>query len=174
MPATSSDSSDPGPATPESARPRTVRRWLKSTSRRTFVVYPLAIVLIEAALPGGWPAFQPLGLALLAWGYLQYRLVGGYRLRRGGGGPGLDVPPERIVAEGPYRFTRNPMYLGHLIFMAGLAITFDSWVALGLLLFHIVWFHRRVLGDEAHLAETFGPAYADYKARVKRWVPFVI
>ena len=41
-----------------------------------------------------------------------------------GDATGMDVPPQRIISQGPYRFTRNPMYLGHLIFMAGLALTF--------------------------------------------------
>ena len=91
----------------------------------------------------------------------------------GGGGPGLEVPPKSIVTEGPYRYTRNPMYLGHLIFMAGLAVSFGSWLAAALLVFNAVWFHRRVLRDEARLESRFGPAYLAYKARVPRWIPGV-
>jgi len=151
----------------------TLRRFLKSTSKRTFLLYPLLIFVIEAALQRGLPAIDPFGLPLLLWGYLQYRLCGRYRLRLGGGGPGMDTPPDRIVAEGPYRFVRNPMYLGHMIFMAGLALTFHSWTALALLLVHIPWFHGRVKRDEAHLEEMFGAPYRDYRARVKRWIPFV-
>jgi hypothetical protein len=156
------------------AKRRSALRWLKSTSRRTFVVYPLLIVTLELLVRRGDLAFEPLGVPLLAWGYLQYRLIGTYRVSRGGGGPGLDVPPDRIVDEGPYRYVRNPMYLGHLIFMLGLAITFRSWIALALLLFHMVWFHRRVLRDEAHLEERFGAPYLAYKTRVKRWIPGVL
>jgi protein-S-isoprenylcysteine O-methyltransferase Ste14 len=158
----------------EERRPRTLRRWLKTTSNRTFGVYPIVLFLAEAALQGGWPRIVPLGIPLLIWGYLQYRLVGQYRTKLGGGGPGIAIPPERIVDEGPYRYTRNPMYLGHLIFMLGLAITLWSWLALLLLAFHVVWFQRRVLEDEAHLEQLFGPAYLDYKKRVKRWIPGVI
>ena len=61
------------------------------------------------------------------------------------------------------------MYLGHLIFMLGLAITFSSWLAVALLAFHVVWFHMRVLRDEQHLESRFGESYRAYKARVKRW-----
>ena len=153
---------------------RKTRRWFKSTSKRTFVVYPVAVAAFEYGLHLGAPVIHLAGLPLLVWGYLQYRLCGKYRVRRGGGGPGLEVPPDRIVDVGPYRYTRNPMYLGHLIFMAGLAITFESWLAVALLLFHVVWFHRRVLRDEAHLEERFGSPYLDYKARVKRWIPGVL
>ena len=151
-----------------------VRRWFKSTSNRTFIVYPIAVVAFELGLRGGKIAFQPWGAILLLWGYLLYRLVGSYRLRLGGGGPGIDVPPDRIVAEGPYRYLRNPMYLGHLIFMLGLAVTFSSWPALALFAFHAIWFHRRVLKDEARLEARFGEPYRAYKTRVKRWIPGVL
>ena len=154
-----------------------VRRWLKSTSNRTFVVYPVCVIVFELVLHDAMlSAFsvEPWGFVLLAWGYLQYRLVGRYRLRVGGGGPGTAVPPERIVAQGPYLFVRNPMYLGHLIFMMGLALTFKSWLGLALFAFHVVWFQRRVLEDEAQLLNLFGDPYRAYMARVKRWIPGIL
>jgi protein-S-isoprenylcysteine O-methyltransferase Ste14 len=63
------------------------------------------------------------------------------------------------------------MYLGHLIFMVGLAVTFWSWLALILLVARATWFQYRVLGDEARLAAKFGADYTTYRAQVKRWVP---
>jgi len=153
---------------------RTFLRHLKSTSKRTFVLYPLCIIALELVLRRGDLAFQPLGAPLLLWGYLQYRLVGDYRVKHGGGGPGLDNPPERIVSGGPYRFVRNPMYLGHLIFMLGLAVTFSSWAAAALLLFHVFWFDARARKDEAHLEALFGEPYLGYKSRVRRWIPGII
>jgi protein-S-isoprenylcysteine O-methyltransferase Ste14 len=151
-----------------------IRRWLKSTSKRSFVLYPVLVVTLELLLRQGDFAINPWGIPLLLWGYLQYRLVGSYRVARGGGGPGLEVPPERIVDQGPYRYVRNPMYLGHLIFMLGLTLTFRSWFALALFLFHLFWFHLRVLKDEARLEQRFGAPYLAYKARVKRWLPGLI
>ena len=94
-----------------------MRRWLKSTSNRTFVLWPVLLFCAEALLQEGMPRLQPWALALLAWGYLQYRWVGAFRAREGGGGPGVAIPPERIVDRGPYRWVRNPMYLGDLIFL---------------------------------------------------------
>jgi protein-S-isoprenylcysteine O-methyltransferase Ste14 len=155
-------------------RPKTLRRWLASTSNRTFAVYPVCIAAFEYIWNGGRITFVPWGIVLLVWGYAQYRFVGNYRERLGGGGPGIAIPPDRIVDFGPYAYTRNPMYLGHLIFMLGLAITFWSWAALLLLAFHIVWFQRRVAEDEERLTKLFGAAYADYQRRVKRWIPFII
>ena len=112
-------------------------------------------------------------LPLLALGYLQYRWVGVYRTRLGGGGPGLSNPPDRIVEAGPYRWVRNPMYLGHLVFFAGLAWLLHSWLALGVLAFHMVWFDLRVRRDERHLLQLFGDDYRAYCSRVKRWIPLV-
>jgi len=149
-------------------------RWLGRTPVQTFILCPLAVIGFELALNGVKLTFVSWGVPLLAWGYLQYRLVGRYRLGEAGGGPGMATLPQRIVDEGPYRYTRNPMYLGHLIFMLGLALTFWSWF--GLLLFGLraAWFQQRVLGDEARLKATFGAEYEAYRARVKRWVPGVI
>ena len=149
-----------------------ITRWLSSTPRRTFVLYPAVVIATELLLyrqiaVAWW------GVPLLVWGYLQYRFVGSYRVSTGGGGPGLDVPPERIVDQGPYRYVRNPMYLGHLIFMLGLAITFRSWLATAILIVNMVWFDLRVRRDEAHLEKRFGADYGDYKRRVQRWIPFV-
>ena len=146
-------------------------RWVKSTPKRTFILFPLLVAAFEAARYRGIPPIQPVGLVLLLWGYLQYRLVRGYRKERGGGGPGMERPPDRIITEGPYGYLRNPMYLGHLIFMAGLAVTFYSAFALALLVFHAGWFHVRVLHDEERLEARFGEPYRAYKARVKRWIP---
>ena len=83
------------------------------------------------------------------------------------------MPPTRVVIEGPYRFTRNPMYPWHLIYFAGLAVTFRSFFALALLVVHAIWFHRRVVADETRLATLFGADYVDYMRRAKRWVPGV-
>ncbi len=85
----------------------------------------------------------------------------------------MDLLPERMIETGPYRYTRNPMYLGHLIFMAGLAVTFLSWFAVLLFLVRAGWFHQRVLHDESRLEKLFGAGYLDYQRRVKRWIPGV-
>ena len=150
-----------------------VARWLKSTSNRTFVAWPVILFAAEALLQQGMPLLDYWALPLLAFGYLQYRWVGVYRTRLGGGGPGLSNPPDRIVEGGPYRWVRNPMYLGHLDFFAGLVWLLHSWVALAVLLFHVVWFDLRVRRDERHLAARFGEPYLDYCRRVKRWIPGV-
>ena len=148
--------------------------WLGRTPVQTFILSPLAVLAFELIWRGGEIRFVPWGVPLLAWGYLQYRLVGRYRLQLAAGGPGMAAPPKRIVAQGPYRYTRNPMYLGHLIFMSGLALTFWSAFALLLLVLRAAWFQHRVMGDEARLEATFGAEYTAYRAQVKRWIPGVL
>lgn len=140
------------------------------SSTRTFVLFPLAVLAVEF-----FRGFQllPWFAPLLAWGFLQYWLVGRYRRRIGGGGPGMQVPPERLVTGGPYAWCRNPMYLGHLIFLLGLTLTFYSPFALLLLVLSAIWFHSRVLRDERRLRHLFGDEYAAYARRVKRWLPYL-
>src|SRR5262245_21473972 len=137
-------------AHPQHAQPRNrVADWFWRTPVQTFLLCPLIVFAFELARHGGrlplMPATVVPGLLLMAWGYLQYRLVGGYRLPRAGGSAGMDCPPERIIAQGPYRYTRNPMYLGHIIFLVGLALMFWSWLALVILAARAIWFHSRVL-----------------------------
>jgi len=151
-----------------------LHRLRTSTPLHTFILLPLLVIACELVLRDGVLALDIWGVPLLVLGYAQYRLVGNFRTAHGGGGPGIDNPPIRIVTEGPYRLTRNPMYLGHLIFMLGLAVTLRSWVALAILVLRAIWFHRRVVADEARLAARFGAEYTAYKARVKRWVPGVL
>ena len=155
-------------------RPFKLRRWLKSTSRRTFVVFPIAVIVVECLIGRGELTWTIWGIPLLIWGYAQYRWCGTYRSEHGGGGPGIEIPPQRIVDTGIYAYTRNPMYLGHLIFMLGLSITFHSIPAVLLLVFHVFWFHQRVREDEVHLLALFGDRYREYCASVKRWIPGVV
>jgi protein-S-isoprenylcysteine O-methyltransferase Ste14 len=151
-----------------------ILRWLKRTPVQTFILCPLVVIAFELAFHRGGLSVVPWGAPLLLWGYLQYRWVGGYRLPLAGGSPGMDVPPERIISQGPYRFTRNPMYLGHLIFLLGLALTFWSWFALIILAGRALWFHRRVLQDEERLDAIFGADYTAYRTQVKRWIPRIL
>ena len=145
-----------------------MRPNLSSTSTRTFVLLPAA-VLAEQAF-----ARRPLRLRwvpVLAWGYLQYRLAGEYRIARAGGPPGLSQGyPDRIVTTGIYARTRNPMYLGHLVFLTGLALVTGSPIAVVALPVLAPWFDRRAARDERRLAERFGHPYAEYRDRIPRWL----
>ncbi|HVO96231.1 MAG TPA: isoprenylcysteine carboxylmethyltransferase family protein [Terriglobales bacterium] len=146
-------------------------RFFSRTPVRTFLLYPLVTLLWEFTIHAGRLEVNPWFFPLMVWGYLQYRLCGGYRGRRGGGGPGPEVPPERLVATGLYAYTRNPMYLGHVIFLIGLTLTLQSWLAALVTIAVAVWFHLRVLADERNLSVKLGQPYIAYTRSVKRWIP---
>ena len=146
-------------------------KFFSRTPVRTFLLYPLVTLLWELLIHSGRIEINPWFLPLMVWGYLQYRLCGNYRMARGGGGPGPEIPPDRLVSSGLYAYTRNPMYLGHIIFLVGLTLTLQSWLA-GLITIAVaIWFHFRVLADERKLSVELGPAYVAYTKSVKRWVP---
>lgn len=153
---------------------RRILLWLRRTPVGTFILCPVIVVAFELVLHHGQITFEPLGITLCAWGYLQYLLVGRYRVPIAGGSSGMTVPPRRLVSQGPYSYTRNPMYLGHLIFLFGLSVTFWSWFALILLICRACWFQRRVLRDEKRLEEIFGSEYISYQKRVRRWIPGIV
>jgi protein-S-isoprenylcysteine O-methyltransferase Ste14 len=146
-----------------------VRPTLRSTSTRTFAAVP-AVVLAEQTLTR-----RPLRLRwlpVMVWGYLQYRLAGRYRIARAGGPPGMSQGrPERLVTTGIYTYTRNPMYLGHLVFLAGLGLVTRSPVSLAVTAGLAPWFDGRARTDHARLTEMFGDPYRQYAARVPRWLP---
>ena len=80
------------------------------------------------------------------------------------------TPVKALVSHGPYRFTRNPMYLGMVGVLLGTAVLLGSlapFFAIPLFIALIEW--RFILAEEAMLVATFGEAYAEYKARVRRW-----
>lgn len=145
-----------------------MRASLRSTSTRTFVAVPVAVaaeqLLRRRAVHLAWAP-------LLGWGYLQYRLAGTYRRRLGGGPPGMSQGhPERLVTTGVYAYTRNPMYLGHLIFLVGLTLMTRSPVALAVTAGSMPWFDARARTDESRLAKQFGAQYTAYRDRVPRWI----
>lgn len=148
---------------------RSLRRLFTSTSRRNFLLTPAVVAVAQLAQR------RPVDLRwtpLLAVGYLMYDAAGDYRTAHGGGGPGQSgPPPERIVQTGPYAFTRNPMYLGHLVFLTGLALTTRSPLAAAALAINVPWFDRHAQRDEERLTELFGEPYTAYRERVPRWLP---
>ncbi|MDB5765019.1 MAG: isoprenylcysteine carboxyl methyltransferase [Herminiimonas sp.] len=143
----------------------------KGSSTRTFILYPILVVAWELLLNRGRLRLEPMFMPIIAWGYLQYRLCGQYRIKRGGGGPGMDTPPDRLVTTGIFAYTRNPMYMGHIIFLIGMALSLHSLLAALLAISTVVFFQPRVLRDERRLIERFGEPYVAYMKKVKRWVP---
>lgn len=91
---------------------------------------------------------------------------------RGRGTPAPFDPPRRLVIQGPYCYTRNPMYLGAGFALVGAALFYGS---LPLLVYTIFFFLAThlfvVLYEEPILYRTFGEEYETYTRRVRRWWP---
>ena len=88
---------------------------------------------------------------------------------------GTTVRPDRastsLVIAGPYRFTRNPMYVGLAIAYLGLAIADRSpWSVIFLPVVLLIIRRAVIAHEEAFLERRFGAAYTDYKMRVRRWL----
>lgn len=139
---------------------------LRSSSARTFIGTPLVAAVEQiVARRSVRRGFLPFAAA----GYALYRFAGEVRRQRGGGGPGMGVPPDRLVTSGVYAVSRNPMYLGHVIFLASILGATRSRAAAGLAAAQVLRLRSHALEDEARLAELFGGEYRRYTARVPRW-----
>lgn len=91
--------------------------------------------------------------------------------RRAGTNPNPTRPTTALVFSGPYRFTRNPMYLGFNALCLGAAVWTNSlWPVLLLVVAVIVMDRAVIPREEAYLERKFGEAYAGYRRRVRRWV----
>jgi protein-S-isoprenylcysteine O-methyltransferase Ste14 len=92
-------------------------------------------------------------------------------ITRAGSNVPTNMPTTSIVDTGPYRFTRNPIYLAMMLGLVGLAIAFDSpWPLVTLVPFALVIRYGVVAREEAYLERTFGEVYRRYRARVRRWL----
>jgi protein-S-isoprenylcysteine O-methyltransferase Ste14 len=120
-------------------------------------------------LPAGLPAIWlgaivfVLALALAVWAIVT--------ISRAGSNVPTNRPTTAIVESGPYRFTRNPIYLGMILGLVGLAVAFDTlWLLIALVPFALVIRYGVVAREEAYLERKFGDVYRGYRARVRRWL----
>jgi protein-S-isoprenylcysteine O-methyltransferase Ste14 len=80
-------------------------------------------------------------------------------------------PAKQLVTDGPYRFTRNPMYLGMACAYAGGALAAGTLWPLAFLPLVLLVVDRAIVPrEEAHLSASFGDEYERYRARVRRWL----
>ena len=132
-----------------------------------------AMVMFHVAFPLARPIEEPyryagiviaaLGVALDAWALVLF-----LRAKTG------IIPfseARALVARGPYRWTRNPMYLGMAAILLGFALYLGSVTPFIVLPAFIGLITERFIAPEEEMLEkAFGQSYADYKARVRRWL----
>ena len=154
------------------------------TERPNTVPWPpilyLAVVLAALALEAIWP-MGPVPAAMLVG-----LRIGGFVIAAAGLGLDLaamlamhrartNILPhraaDRLVTDGVFAISRNPIYLGNTLLLIGVAMALPSlWMAAGALLAAVLVDRLAIRREERHLAARFGPAYADYAARVPRWI----
>jgi protein-S-isoprenylcysteine O-methyltransferase Ste14 len=120
-------------------------------------------------VPEDWPAgllgavIFVLALALAVWAIDT--------MTRAGTNVPTNRPTTAIVDGGPYRVTRNPIYLGMFGGLIGLGIAFDNlWLLVMLVPFALLIRYGVVAREEAYLERKFGDDYRNYRQRVRRWL----
>jgi len=142
---------------------------------------PLATVLAGVGMDRIWtikadsmlpsPERWWIGGIIVAGAILGLGLWSVVLFRRSGQNESPWKPSPALVARGPYRITRNPMYLQMVLVCIGLAVILANvWILLLTPL--CAWLLQRfaILPEEAYLEARFGDAYRDYKRRVRRWL----
>ena len=126
-------------------------------------LFPLRFV--PTSVPRVWVGggVFAVGFALAVWAVVT--------IRKAGTRVETNKPTTTIVANGPYRATRNPIYIGMFLGQTGLAIGFDNlWVLATLVPFYLVIRYGVIAREEAYLERKFGAVYLGYKSRVRRWL----
>lgn len=124
--------------------------------------YPLALLSGKLTLPAG---------ALLIASGMLCVVTAFAAMRRAGTAVNPYQPTTAVVTDGPYRYTRNPLYLALALFYAGIASLTSSLWAMALLPVVLVMIHYGVIKrEEKYLEQKFGAEYLRYKNTVRRWI----
>jgi protein-S-isoprenylcysteine O-methyltransferase Ste14 len=139
------------------------------------LVLPGIVTLIIPAVllyfTGNTQLIQPFGLIFVTFGFggLLWCVVNFFVQGRGTLAPWS--PPERLVVEGLYHCTRNPMYISVGLILLGWAVSFNSLVVYFYLVFVVAAFHIYITQcEEPWLAQKFGSEWERYADRTPRWL----
>ena len=112
-----------------------------------------------------WPgiALVVIGLGIMLWG--------GATMRAAGTNVNPALPTTSIVTSGPFRLSRNPLYVAVTLLYFGLILALNTWWGIVMLIPLLIIMHFGVvLREERYLEEKFGDEYRRYKARVARYL----
>jgi protein-S-isoprenylcysteine O-methyltransferase Ste14 len=104
-----------------------------------------------------------LGIALMTWAVRTFNAAG----------TNVDVrqPSTKVVSDGPYRYSRNPIYVAMALIVLGAAIWLNSlWILFSLVIILPVIETGVIRREEGYLERKFGKQYSDYKESVRRWI----
>ena len=137
----------------------------------------LAFLAAGLGLGYGWPApfmadaaRYPLGGALCVFGVALAGLAF-LHFRRAGTNVQTWQPSTALVTDGPYRYSRNPIYVALTLIYCGIGVTADSGWVLGLAMPLLAVMRLGVIApEERYLEAKFGDSYRHYMGRVRRWL----
>ncbi len=140
-------------------------------------IWTLIYILIATAISGalGWPKvpglpLPPLGIVLVILAFVPPVWAASLFHRAGTEIKPTSPTNQALVTDGPYQWTRNPMYSGLVILSLGIAIWVGAWpmfLAPIAVFATANWVH--IPFEEAKMRRQFGAAYDDYCAQVRRW-----
>lgn len=110
-----------------------------------------------------WIGTAMMAVAVMWTGYAQFAMGNSWRI-----GIPSEAPPLRT--DGPFALSRNPIFLGMLIFVAGMAVWSPSAVTLALLAASYVVLEVQIRSEELFLERMHGETYRAYRERVRRWL----
>lgn len=141
-----------------------------------FLIALVAIWPLDQWLPIGilpdWPWWPGMALGALIVVFAVYTNISGFRAFQRAATPVNPYKPAMtVVRDGAFRYTRNPMYLGMILFVLGLGLMFSTlW---GLLLSAILWavlHYGVVLREERYMAARFKDDYVRLLDHTRRWL----
>jgi protein-S-isoprenylcysteine O-methyltransferase Ste14 len=151
------------------------------TDKTDFIIPPFALLYVYFVFAGAfnWSAFgreffySPIlawagvlfclaGLSLLLWSIISFRQS--FRV-------GIDADqPDRLITDGVFAFSRNPIYCAFIIILIGQFLIQPTWITLIYMVGAAALIHRQVLREEVYLRRHYGRAYGDYCGRVRRYL----
>ena len=121
--------------------------------------------------PESWHDSLRLGGLFLIATWLAFAISAVLTFRRAGTNVNPTKPTTALAFGGPYKITRNPMYLGLVLLVVGSGFVLNSvWPILMAVPVLLLLRNAVILKEEQYLERKFGAAYTDYKARVRRWI----
>jgi protein-S-isoprenylcysteine O-methyltransferase Ste14 len=116
--------------------------------------FVIAFAILWAGIALRWWSFRALGR------YFTFRVM-----------TSADQP---VISTGPYRILRHPSYLGVLLALLGVGLTYGNWISVAsLVVLPTIGFINRIQVEEAALAATLGDRYTSYASGRKRLIPLV-
>ncbi|MCP4419123.1 MAG: isoprenylcysteine carboxylmethyltransferase family protein [Chloroflexi bacterium] len=156
---------------PNQTSPAGVKVMIKPPRLFLFsIVAGLVLQLIWPLALGGSGWLIWLGLSLISGG-LGIMFWGDGEFKRWQTAVNPDYTTTYLVQSGPYRFSRNPMYLAFVIIQLGVGLAVNSWwLLLTLLPAWVILRWGVIAREENHLAKLFGQGYVEYQTAVRRWL----